>query len=134
MRSLMSWSVALLVAAAGCGDPEEGDYCEYSWPRCKDDHTALFCDTNVYRALSCPGAKGCRADTVSGQHVMACDITGTVAGDQCTSDYMGFVICRSAYAAIRCNGITWANLECPEGTCEDGTFKVGGMSSRGSCE
>jgi hypothetical protein len=127
--------VATLVglALACSSGPSEGDYCEDTWPQCKDEHTALWCDYGVFRPFSCPGPDGCVATVEGGQRVSSCDVRGTVAGDHCISVFSGFIMCQTASSALKCNGSNWVAKECSAQSCVNGETGIGTIESRGTC-
>ena len=130
MRSVMLL-LSLAALATSCRTANEGDVCD-GWPMCKDTHTAFFCVDGNYRALNCPGADGCKDTAEQGQRVIACDIRGTVAGDQCPANYEGFIWCLTATSALRCNGLDFAAKTCPT-RCQSGVGGIGSAEALGIC-
>ena len=131
------WAVVfVLVLAAACGKPKEGDVCQGGDPQCADDHTLLECeDDGHYRAIGCPGPDGCVFDNHAAEPLLVCDLTGTQTGDECESSYQGFVLCDETHThALICGGDIWRAEPCPNGTCVDGVPDIDGPDSTGDCE
>jgi hypothetical protein len=126
------WLILLVALATSCVKLKSGDYCEGTgWPRCEDEHMALFCDKNIYHEFSCPS--GC-TETRSGEmYIVSCALAGTAAGDKCPVGFAGFIYCQSDSEALRCGGMTWQPATCAHG-CVSGEIDNGAMGSPGSCD
>lgn len=90
---------AVLLTACG---PTAGDKCQGQVFTCDSDTVALECRDDVWRAVPCRGAGGCKAQDGK----VTCDVSGNQEGDTCAVTQEGDALCTQDGRAV---------LECRQG-------------------